>query len=130
MPKLPLVLLPLVLLSACATPREQCLSQANSQLRTLRALTNETRANIQRGYAISEEQEVRVRRGLCGYETEDGKDGFVRCDKTDVRDVSRPVAIDLEAERRKLASLESRLDEEQMRANRAAQICVQRYPAE
>ncbi|KAA9005251.1 hypothetical protein [Histidinibacterium aquaticum] len=123
-----LLLLPLAL-AACSTPREQCLSRANGNLRTLEALADETRATLARGYAVEDYQEVREVRRRCEITLADGSEETIPCDRTVVRDRSRPVAVDLSAERQKLAQLERRIAaaREQAAANR--QACIAAYPA-
>jgi hypothetical protein len=102
----------LLLLAACQTPREACQSEATQSLRVLDALIAETQGNLQRGYAIATDQEVRVTRGRCDVDLPDGTEGRVDCEDTDVVDVRRPVAIDLAAEGRELDGLLARRAEE------------------
>jgi hypothetical protein len=97
----PLLLLPLLALAACQTPREACVSEVTAEQRVIEGLIAETRGNIERGYAIEEEQVVDVVSRTC--RTDEGATYF--CDRTEVRDVERPVAIDLNAEQAKLESL-------------------------
>ena len=120
--------LSLLLLAACQTPREACLSQASSELRTVEALIAETRGNLERGYAIEIEQEVEVTRDFCTVTLEDGTEGRVRCDRTDVDEVERPVAIDLRAEQAKLEGLLERRGALVARQEAQAAACVAAYP--
>lgn len=92
-------------LSACQTPREACVAEASEQLRTIEMLIAETRGNIDRGYGLETRQDVDVVPDWCAVRNADGTEGRVRCDRTEVRDIERPVALDLEAERAKLDSL-------------------------
>lgn len=117
--RLPLIAFPL-LLAACASPLEQCISSAQRELRTIDRLVNETRGNIARGFAIAEREEVVVRDGTCTGESEDGVEFEFECEKTDVKTVREPVAIDLNAEQAKLASLEER--QRQLQETASAQI--------
>ena len=100
-----LILLPLLALTACETPREACISSANRELSTLNSLVNETRLNIARGYAIGTRQEVRVVQDTCRTQSPEGVITTFPCDETEIVDVDQPVAIDLNAERAKLDSL-------------------------
>ena len=100
-----LYLLPLLALTACETPREACVSNANRELSTLNGLVNETRLNIARGYAIGTRQQVRVVQDTCRTQSPEGVITTFSCDKTEIVDVDQPVAIDLNAERAKLDSL-------------------------
>ena len=52
------LVLPLVL-AACATPRESCLSSVGQQGRVIDALISQTRGNVARGYAIVRDREDR-----------------------------------------------------------------------
>ena len=116
----PLTLLPLAVLSACATPQEACISNVNRNLATVSALADQTRANLNRGFAVEERQELRERRRLCERELPDGTTARTFCEEVEVIDRTVPVAIDLNAERAKLRSLEER--EAQLRAQRPALI--------
>lgn len=124
-----LLLLPLALLAACATPREACLADATRELRTLTRLAAETRANVLRGYAIEQTQELRERRTLCEIDRDDGTTDTEFCTVTQVVERSRPVAIDIAGERRKLAQLEARIEAEQARVAAVRRQCLAAYPA-
>ncbi len=100
-----LLLLSALGLSACQTPQEACLSAATRDLRIVESLIRETEGNLRRGYAIETEQRIDVDREVCEVDLPDGTERRFFCDRTDVVDVERPVAIDLRAERAKLDSL-------------------------
>lgn len=119
----------LLVLSACATPREVCLADANRELRTFERLIAQTRGNLSRGFAIEERQKIKEVPDTCQSELPDGTEISVRCTKVAVRDVKTPVAIDLNAERAKLASLEERQRQLQINANAARQQCIAAHPA-
>ncbi|WP_210529354.1 hypothetical protein [Rubellimicrobium arenae] len=121
-------LLSVLALAACQTPRESCISNASRELRVIDSLIAETQGNLSRGYAIEQDQEVRVDRDFCHVEFENGEDALVPCQDTDVVNVERPVAIDLGAEQTKLEGLldrRSRLGREQQAQVRA---CIAAYP--
>lgn len=122
-----LALLPLV--AACATPREACLASVGKDQRVLETLIEETRGNINRGYAVEVEQKVREVRGTCKSELPDGTLIRTSCKEVDVRNVRVPVAIDLNAERAKLASLEERQQQMISNAQIARQQCIAANPA-
>jgi hypothetical protein len=126
----PALLLPLALLAACQSPREACIDNATRELRVMERLIAETRANITRGYAIREVQEIRTRPGRCTGTNADGSAFTFPCDQTDTITREVPVAIDLNAERAKLDSLLER--QAQMRRTSEAQVqaCIAAYPAE
>jgi hypothetical protein len=102
------------MLAACGTPQEMCILRETRDLRVLDRLIDETRANIARGYAIEEYVDVIDYWGTCYQRQAAGPDGVVpppvaypcRRDREITR--TRPVAIDLNAERAKLASMETK----------------------
>lgn len=61
-----------------------------------------------------------VRDGIYTGESEDGVECEFKCEKTDVKTVREPIAIDLNAEQAKLASLEKR--QRQLQDTASAQI--------
>lgn len=99
-----LLALPLAL-AACETPRQACLSDAGRELATVEGLIREVQGNLGRGYAIEEDQILREVPDLCTVEDEDGRERTRLCERMEVRDIERPVAIDLRAERAKLDGL-------------------------
>lgn len=123
-----LLLLPITALAACATPREACINDARSNLRTLMALADQTERNIARGYAIAEVQDVRTLRKSCTGTTEDGDTFTFPCEETETFDREIPVAINIAEERAKLASIRERIAQEQIMVNSAVQRCVAVYP--
>lgn len=101
----------LALLAACGTPQEQCISRNTRDLRTVDRLIGETTGNLDRGYAFEQ---------ITVYE-----DVWVYCDRPPVADgqpappprlclderaqtVTRPKAIDLTDEARKLEGLQAK----------------------
>jgi len=123
-----LIVLPLVVLTACATPREACIDQVTRDTKVLSSLINETRGNLARGYALEERQEVRTVRGTCRGRNEDDSIFTFRCDETDTITTKVPVAIDLNAERAKLTSLEERFAQKQTASNQAVLQCIASNP--
>ena len=123
-----LIILPLVVLAACATPREQCISAVTRDARVLSHLINETRANLDRGYAIEKRQDVRNVSRTCRGRNEDGTPFNFRCDETKTFETVVPVAIDLNAERAKLASLEERIAQETQTSNQQVAQCIRVHP--
>jgi len=125
----PLVLAACAVLSACATPQERCLQPLTGDLATIRSLIAETEQTIARGFAYRQEvSPVRIGGTLCvgnGYWNNVG----VRVCGSNVNDVRQvPVAVDIAAERAKLADLRDREAAlaEALPAARAA--CAARYP--
>ncbi|PIE10761.1 MAG: hypothetical protein CSA72_06705 [Rhodobacterales bacterium] len=122
-----------LLLAACATlsacsERDMCLSRVSQEQRTITQLTEETRANVARGYAIGKRERVRETRHRCKVEQPDGSEIVTICTDVDTYTQRYPVAIDLNAERAKLASLEERLAQVRARTQAARQQCIATYP--
>lgn len=128
MPRSPLILIPLLALAACASPRAQCISAANRPVTTLDRLIAETRGNVERGFAVQQVQDVRVVDTICRGENEDGTDFRFECEETQTRTRNVPVTIDLDEERRKLAQLEQRRAQAARVANASIQQCVAVHP--
>lgn len=124
----------LLLLSACGTPQEQCIRRETADLRTLDRLIAETERNIARGYALEEYTTWEWDTYTCYDRQPPGPDGVVPpptprlCrDRVPVTE-TRPVAIDLNQERAKLASMTQKRSELARRANLAIEACRRAYP--
>lgn len=112
----------LLALAACATPQERCIRDATRDLRTVNALIAESEATLARGYAIVEEQRlVHVGFGYCIGGR--GRVGYRFCGETYPTTVRRPAAVDLDAERRKLAGLRGKAEELERAAGPAVAQC-------
>ncbi|KGB81109.1 MAG: hypothetical protein CL814_15015 [Confluentimicrobium sp.] len=124
-----LALLLLLPLAACATPRERCDRAATEDLRVVGALIVETEQNIARGYAIQQEVRERPRLTYCwGGRGGDGHFGYAFCNDTETYTVDRPVAIDLDEERAKLATLKRKYAELKKRSALDLAACAVNYP--
>ena len=123
-----LIMLPLALLVACATPREQCINEVTRDTRVLSSLINQGRGNLERGYALEEREDTRVIRDRCERRTEDGEVFTFRGDKVRTFTTVVPVAINLDAERAKLQSLEERFAQTQSTSNQRVAQCIATYP--
>lgn len=119
-----LFVLPFVLVAACATPREQCISDVTRDTRVLSGLINEVQGNLARGYALEERQDVRTVRTNCRGRNAEGEIFTFRCEETKTFTTVVPVAIDLNDERAKLASLQERFAQTQAASNRAVAQCI------
>ena len=122
-----LLIVPL-LLTACATPREACLNEVNREVRILDRLIAETQGNLERGFALEKRQEVRTRRSTCRGRNSEGETFRIRCQKTRTFTRTIPVAIDLNAERAKLTSLEQRQLQNISNAQAGIAQCIARFP--
>lgn len=128
MPRL-LALLPLLMLAACATPREACVAGATRDQRVLEDLADRTRANIARGYALEERQDLSPRLTFCTVRTRSGRVREELCNRNVVTTRAVPVSIDIDAERATLASQERRLAELRGRTDAVIRSCAIAYPA-
>lgn len=125
-----LALTALLLLTACGTPQEQCISGVTRDQRVVERLIRETEGNLARGYAL---------RSVTVYETE-----WVDCsfgsslnprERTYRRCVDRfpittrvPVAINLDAEAQKLESLQRKRAALARGAEPGIRACRAEYP--
>ena len=121
------VLIVPLILTACATPRETCISNVEGEIRVVNQLIAVTRANLDRGFAIEQEQEIRTRRSFCRGRDHDGNRFRGRCN--DIRTITRdvPVTINLEEEREKLAQLEQRQAQNLANAQAGIAQCNARF---
>lgn len=119
------------LLAACGTPQEQCINRNTRDLRTVSKLIDETRTNLQRGYAIEEYTVLLPVWDYCPTEpVADGEAPKPRrlCleDRAETR--TRPVAIDLAAESAKLEGLLAKRDQLAAEAEPVIAQCRAQYP--
>ena len=123
-----LFILPVLALTACATPREQCINNVTRDLRILNSLITETQGNIARGYALEERQDVRTLTRTCRGRNEDGSTFSYPCNETETFTTTRPVAIDLKAEQAKLDSLLERQRQAKAASDQAVLQCIRSNP--
>ena len=126
------ILIPaLLILSACGTPQENCISGATRDMRVVDRLIAETEGNIQRGYAYETVTLSRTVWRQCGFRG--GKPGkpdagpsmcFDDVDYTE----QRPKAIDLGAESAKLDSLKAKRAAQAKAAAPSIKACKAQYP--
>ncbi|MES2434982.1 MAG: hypothetical protein V4586_14315 [Pseudomonadota bacterium] len=126
------ILIPaLLILSACGTPQENCISGATRDMRVVDRLIAETEGNIQRGYAYETVTLSRTVWRQCGYRG--GKPGKpdagprMCLDDVDYTE-QRPKAIDLNAETAKLASLKTKRAAQAKAAAPSIKACRAQYP--
>ena len=120
----------LLMLAACATPLEQCLSDATRETRALNAEIGERRLNLARGYAVDQVIVPDFFPALCPPPAgaPPGTPAQV-CMEWGERAVSRRVPIDPVVERERIAALESILARQERRADQAAAQCRAQFPA-
>ncbi len=119
------LLVPLLGLAACATPLEQCIYNANKDVRVLSGLIATAEGNINRGYAIVTEEYLDTEEQVCGV-VDNTK---IYCEVPVAQSREVPVAIDLEAEAAKLRSLKAKRAELLQRADAVVSECRILYPA-
>lgn len=122
-----LLIVPL-LLTACATPREACIADVSRQVSILNNLIVQTEGNLERGYALEQRQRIRTRRSFCRGSNSNRSRSRSRCDRIDTITQNVPVAIDLEAERAKLASLQLRQSQNVANAQAGLAQCAASFP--
>lgn len=127
-----LLLLTPALLAACATPQERCINRNTRELRTMQNLIAETKANIDRGYALEEYTIWVPSWEICEIPVRTDPDKppppprYCLDEEAEVR--TRPKAIDLRAEQAKLDSLIERRKELMKAARPVIAECVRQYP--
>lgn len=123
----------LALLAACASPQERCINQATQELRTVNKLITEAQGNLQRGYALEPTTVYRNVWVPCGYAYGYGY-GYGNhaggmCLEEQAQITTRPKAIDLAEERRKLEQLQAKQADLNRAAKASIQQCQATYPA-
>lgn len=117
-------------LAACGTPQQQCISQVSRDLRIVEGFIAESEANLARGYALGEVVVTRPEFVDCTPKPTPTKpDPRPRQCLVDVAEaVTRPVAIDLDAEAAKLASLRAKRATLIAQTNAGIAACQRQYP--
>jgi hypothetical protein len=127
-----LALLPLLALTACGTPQEQCINRNTRDLRTMQKLVDETQANITRGYAIEEYTVYVPVWQICESQPRPAPGQPAPppryCFEDEPQTRTRPKAIDLRAEGAKLDSLLERRDQLARAAEGVIAQCKAQYP--
>lgn len=120
----------LLLLTACGTPQERCIAASTRDARVVTQLIAETEANIARGYALESAAEMRPDWVDCTpLPTEDNPNPRKDMCFVDVpTEVTRPVAIDLNAERAKLTSLRQKQATQAAQTDAIVAECRALYP--
>ncbi|PIE12800.1 MAG: hypothetical protein CSA68_12265 [Rhodobacterales bacterium] len=91
-------------LAGCATVHDQCVSRHAKEVRIIDDLIATTAGNIARGYAIEKHEQIEAGFVLCTGDDEH----FGLCLSPQTHSKRTPVAIDVAAEKRKLAQLKLR----------------------
>ena len=117
-------------LAACGTPQQQCINGVTRDLQVVDGLIAEVQGNLTRGYAYQTVTQSNPEWVDCTPDPTPKRPDprqrncFVDVDRT----VTRPVAIDLDAEAAKLASLQRKRATLASAAAPAILACQQQYP--
>lgn len=115
-----------LVLAACASPQEQCIQTATKDLNVLRTLIAESEATIERGYALQTEQRLIAYTNFCvGHY---GDVGVTFCREVQPVTRTKPVAVDLDEERRKLKSLKRKERELVQKSDTMIAQCKAQFP--
>lgn len=125
-----LLLAPLLLLVACGTPQEQCISANTRDLRVVERLIRETEGNLARGYGYVTVTEYEADWVDCTPDpTEENPNPTQQLcfDRVPVT-VRKEVALDLNAEAAKLESLQAKRATLSRAAESLIAQCKAKYP--
>jgi len=123
-----LFLVPVLGLTACMSPRDSCINDAQRQLSLIDSQIATARGNIERGYALASVQDVRVIRTTCTGTNQDGSTFTFPCQETRTVDRQEPVAINVSEERAKLADLQQRRGPLATATNARIEQCIAIHP--
>ncbi|MCC5968593.1 MAG: hypothetical protein JJU15_01430 [Pararhodobacter sp.] len=116
-----------LMLAGCATPLEQCVASATTEVRYLEEELTERRVNIARGYAVQREMRPDFQPGFC-YSPHYGMRLSIMCMEPvqTVHETRRPINVSDEEAR--IALLERALTRERQLAAQATERCRAQYP--
>lgn len=120
----------LLALAACGTPQQQCVRLASHDMVVLDRLIAETQGNIARGFGYAQTVETRPEFVDCTPRLWDDETAPApqMCLEDVPHTVSKPIALDLQAEAAKLASMQKRRAEMAKTLAPAIADCQARYP--
>ena len=96
----------IVILSGCASPREQCVSDARSPRLMVMNDRNVVAKNLERGYAVHSQQVPYSYESQC----QDDYLNYYTCTVNSSRTQEPPVPIDMQREEAKLEQLDARIE--------------------
>ncbi len=114
-----IILAALLGLAACATPQQQCISNASAAQNSIVAQVQVAEGNIARGFAIHRQNVPYTYIGIC----HDGAGKTYTCEMSDFHVKETPVAINVAEERHKLAGLQRQFTALSARTNAAISQC-------
>lgn len=127
-----LALIPLLALTACGTPQEQCIRRNTSEFRTVSSLLAEVEGNIARGYSWEERNVPGTEWDDCPYTIRDKAGNRAIAYRPCLRNVIETeryrVPIDPAAEARKRDNLIERKAALSKSAQSAVSACKDAYP--
>lgn len=118
------VLIIALLVAACATPREVCLSNASHDLNVVRSLIAASEATLRRGYAV----ETTTRYVTISQPCFSKKYPDRWCERTIPSTDRKAVAVDLAAEKQKLKSLRAKEKQLRLRTEQDIETCKIAHP--
>ncbi len=121
-------LAPLAVLTACATPQQQCLNNVTEALRVNTYLIAQTQGNLNRGYALETEQRLTSNTNICYVRDRKGGLSPDFCDEPAYRTVTKPVPINLRIERETLDQLLAKRAVLERQSATAVAQCRAQYP--
>ncbi|MFO7759544.1 MAG: hypothetical protein R6V26_13905 [Roseovarius sp.] len=117
------------LLSGCATPKQQCLSEVTQELRSVERALETAQGNIARGYAVHTQRVPYTVADIC-YRTHPRTHAVIpySCPSTYYRTQTTPVAIDVAEERRKADAYRRMLPRLRDEARAGIRQCNAQFP--
>ncbi|MCK0142924.1 hypothetical protein [Aliiroseovarius sp. F20344] len=113
----------LALLSACATPQQQCIARETSEYRAVTAQIAKLEETLARGYALHRQSVPYTDTRICY--TKDKKP--FPCRRTRFHTIETPVSVDMDDVQKKLARLKAHQRKLEPRAIAARDACVRAY---
>lgn len=120
----------LFLLAACGTPQEQCISSATHDMRVVDGLIADSEKTLARGYTFAEVTTFRTGFVDCTARATEANPNPepARCVGQIPETIRKPVAVDLNAEAAKLASLRFKRAEQTRSAEAYIRQCKAMHP--
>lgn len=117
------------LLSGCATPKQKCMSDATSQLRSVESALMTAQGNVDRGYALYTQRVPYTVARIC-YHSYPRTNAVIpySCPETYYRTQTTPVAINVAEERRKVAEFQQMLPQLRQQTSARIQACNAQFP--
>ena len=123
-------LMAIAALTACATPQQRCINAATRNMEVVDQLIAQIEGNLQRGFALQSETIYRTEFEDCtpSASAADPNPAPRMCPVEVPSTSTKPVAVDLNAESAKLASLQAKRAQQGMLAHDAVAQCRALHP--